>query len=232
VTYSQAYGTLPTVTRENYVFDGWWTENNGTGTQILSSSIVSLTANSTLYAKWYRFYQVGEFGPAGGYIFYDKGSYSDGWRYMEAAPASYEYKYKPWGGSGIAVSGITWYYIGQGKENTDKIVAKFGTSEPSSNRSDYAAKLCADLSYTKDGIVYDDWFLPSRYELAFMYRNLKENNLGEFADTWYWSSSQDEHLFPSHEIDPDTAWTQNFSDGYACCHSRNSVPHVRPVRAF
>jgi hypothetical protein len=25
-------------------------------------------------------------GPAGGYVFYDKGSYSDGWRYLECAP--------------------------------------------------------------------------------------------------------------------------------------------------
>ena len=32
-------------------------------------------------------YKVGDIGPAGGYIFYDKGKYSDGWRYLEAAPA-------------------------------------------------------------------------------------------------------------------------------------------------
>ena len=32
-------------------------------------------------------YKVGDEGPAGGIIFYDKGSYSDGWRYLEAAPA-------------------------------------------------------------------------------------------------------------------------------------------------
>ena len=32
-------------------------------------------------------YQVGDIGPAGGYIFLDKGFYSDGWRYLEAAPA-------------------------------------------------------------------------------------------------------------------------------------------------
>jgi hypothetical protein len=25
-------------------------------------------------------------GPGGGYVFYDKGSYSDGWRYLESAP--------------------------------------------------------------------------------------------------------------------------------------------------
>ncbi len=31
-------------------------------------------------------YEIGDKGPAGGYVFYDKGSYSDGWRYLEAAP--------------------------------------------------------------------------------------------------------------------------------------------------
>lgn len=31
-------------------------------------------------------YQVGDFGPSGGIIAYDKGSYSDGWRYIELAP--------------------------------------------------------------------------------------------------------------------------------------------------
>ena len=32
-------------------------------------------------------YKIGDVGPAGGIIFYDKGSKSDGWRYLEAAPA-------------------------------------------------------------------------------------------------------------------------------------------------
>ena len=37
--------------------------------------------------KEFNQYKVGDIGPAGGYVFYDKGFYSDGWRYIEAAPA-------------------------------------------------------------------------------------------------------------------------------------------------
>ena len=32
-------------------------------------------------------YKIGDIGPAGGYIFYDRGYYENGWRYLEAAPA-------------------------------------------------------------------------------------------------------------------------------------------------
>jgi uncharacterized repeat protein (TIGR02543 family) len=39
----------------------------------------------TLYAKW-NVLQVGDRGPGGGYIFYDKGNTNDGWRYKEWAP--------------------------------------------------------------------------------------------------------------------------------------------------
>ena len=39
---------------------------------------------ASLYAVDYK---IGDEGPAGGVIFYDKGEYSDGWRYLEAAPA-------------------------------------------------------------------------------------------------------------------------------------------------
>jgi hypothetical protein len=36
-------------------------------------------------------YKVGDTGPAGGLIFYDKGNDSGGWRYLEAAPATAEF---------------------------------------------------------------------------------------------------------------------------------------------
>ena len=51
VTYASTYGTLPTPTRTGYTFKGWYTASSG-GTQVTSSSTVSITANQTLYAKW------------------------------------------------------------------------------------------------------------------------------------------------------------------------------------
>ena len=42
-----------------------------------------------------RTYRVGDTGPAGGIIFYDKGNNSGGWRYLEAAPYGAEFQ-APW----------------------------------------------------------------------------------------------------------------------------------------
>ena len=51
VAYDSAYGTLPTPTRENYTFEGWFTAASG-GTQITSDTIVKITSTQTLYAHW------------------------------------------------------------------------------------------------------------------------------------------------------------------------------------
>ena len=45
------YGTLPTVSRSGYTFDGWYTAASG-GTKITSSSTMSNGSNHTLYAHW------------------------------------------------------------------------------------------------------------------------------------------------------------------------------------
>ena len=46
------YGTLPTPpTREEYIFDGWYTEKEG-GSKITEGSTYNLTGNQTLYAHW------------------------------------------------------------------------------------------------------------------------------------------------------------------------------------
>ena len=52
VTYNSAYGALPIPKRAGFTFDGWYTEEKGTGTKITDTSIVSANYNQTLYAKW------------------------------------------------------------------------------------------------------------------------------------------------------------------------------------
>lgn len=54
VMNGSAYGSMSTPTRLGFTFDGWYTGENGTGTKITSDSVVSLTSDQTLYAKWIR----------------------------------------------------------------------------------------------------------------------------------------------------------------------------------
>lgn len=231
VTYGQPYGTLPTVTRTGYYFGGWWTEPGGRGVQVLPSTTATMTGYQRLYAHW-RDPGVGDIGPSGGYIFYDKGSYSNGWRYLEAAPAGwsggsgdsgYRFGYHRPARTNIVVGG-TGTGIGSGKENTQKLVGAMGLSAYSSyngseKTTQYAARMCADYR----GGGHDDWFLPSRDELDLMYQNLRRNNLGGFSGGNYWSSS---------EYDANVAWCQYFNDGSQDDYLRYSGYRVRPVRAF
>ena len=51
VSNGETYGTLPTPTHDGYTFDGWYTAKSG-GTKITANTVVSLTADQTLYAHW------------------------------------------------------------------------------------------------------------------------------------------------------------------------------------
>jgi hypothetical protein len=156
-------------------------------------------------------YKIGDFGPAGGIIFYDKGVYSNNWRYLEAAPAETEFTAK-WGGQGTDVPGTS-TAIASGKRNTEIIVGQLGISS--------AAGLCSRLDF--DG--FTDWFLPSRDELDLMYKNLKYNGSANFSKSWYWSSSQG--------ISSRFAWKQSFSGGkQGGSFNKNATGSVRAVRAF
>ena len=70
----------------SYYFAGWNSKADGTGKDYGDTFIIG-TTDVTLYAKWIA-YMLQDTGPGGGIIFFDKGSYSDGWRYLEAAPKS------------------------------------------------------------------------------------------------------------------------------------------------
>ena len=90
-----------------------------------------------------------------------------------------------------------------------------------------AAEICLDLTI---GVgVYSDWYLPSKYELNLMYRNIGQGNalglgnVGGFANSYYWSST---------EYDFNFAWIQDFTNGNNGGNSKNSSEYVRAVRAF
>ncbi len=171
-------------------------------------------------------------GPSGGYVFYDKGSYSDGWRYLEAAPtdlsSTYPFGFYRTSSSGSNTTVGTKYAIGTGKSNTEALVKAMGettyTSDSGTTKVIYAAKACYDYSITVNDVLYDDWFLPSKSELDLMYTNLYKNGEGSFADSiFYWSSS---------EHSDDYAWNQNFSNGNQYYRPRYNSYRVRPIRAF
>ena len=157
-------------------------------------------------------YRIGDTGPAGGLIFYDKGNNSGGWRYLEAA--SRDAGSVAWG-TGQQISG-TRDEIGTGQQNTRLIIdymMETGANHP-------AAMVCRQL---RQG-GYDDWFLPSKAELNLMYWNLKQQGLGSLGSGGYWSSSQSQGWsFVSYQI---------FSDGRQDTSSQGISYSVRPIRQF
>lgn len=52
VEFDAAYGSLPEVTRTGYTFLGWFTQPDGLGVQVTSSTIVSNPTGHSLYAAW------------------------------------------------------------------------------------------------------------------------------------------------------------------------------------
>ena len=172
----------------------------------------------------YSGYSIGDEGPAGGLVFYDKGFYSDGWRYLEAAPSDigkfvFGY-YRPDKENNNVVGTAT--AIGSGKNNTENLKKYMDINgEAYSDTSGeavkkYAAKACLDYG------EYGEWFLPSKDELNLMYENLYRKGLGSFADDPYWSSSEYSGL---------SAWWQYCVGGYQYSYRSNGY-RVRPVRAF
>ncbi len=127
-------------------------------------------------------------------------------------------------------NGIQWYNgsftnttafascVGCGDGNTSMIVYN-------QEAGSYAAKLCFDLSLGG----YSDWYLPSKYELDLMYRNIGQGNalglgnVGGFANSDYWSST---------ENDSNGAWTQYFPNGNQNLGFKINPFDVRAVRVF
>ena len=122
----------------SYRFTGWNTKADGSGIDQAEGSYFTMGASPViLYAQWAA-YALRDIGPAGGYIFYDKGSYLkadfsiikaatpppvpitppyDAWRYLEAAPSDQSTSAE-WGCYGYSIYGADGTAVGKGEQNT------------------------------------------------------------------------------------------------------------------
>ena len=197
----------------------------GTGDAPFVSSLTGLYANRTYYVRAYATNSVGtSYGSqvvfttaepstpylgqnfAGGIVFYVDGTGLHG---LVSAPM--DQGRAPWGCDGTSIP--TGTALGTGATNTAAIVASCGQAGIAANVAD---------SLVLNG--YDDWFLPSRDELALMWSNLSTKGLAGFSTSNdYWSSS---------DAGPSSAWYVSFYDGAARTYPRWPTPLFRAVRAF
>jgi hypothetical protein len=112
-------------------------------------------------------------------------------------------------------NGATATAIGWGYRNTRAIIAQGNTDTATS-----AAAFADSHTVTVSGVVYDDWFLPSKDELNQLY--LAKTTVG-VATGDYWSSTED---------GTSDAWRQFFVTGYQGSVAKTNTNSVRPVRAF
>jgi hypothetical protein len=176
------------------------------------------------YCQQTEEFAIGDTGPGGGTVFYDKGFYSNGWRYIEAATE--DLGFFEWGCAAMQV-GDTSAGIGAGLTNSSFVAYTHD------NLNDYYNNPSVCNAFNNGTVAshktmfmlsgnQDDWFLPSEEELLLMYANLQTQGLGNFTQTQYWSST---------ETDAGNARAVNFTDGTAATVSKIPVSNTIRTRA-
>jgi peptidoglycan hydrolase-like protein with peptidoglycan-binding domain len=187
----------------------------------------NITANLSVTATFAAeavVYDLRDTGPGGGLVFYDKGEVSDGWRYLEVAPADAS-EGAVWGATSNSVAGADGVAIGTGEQNTLDIIAGDLTA-------DKAVDLAAAYTTTVGETLYDDWFLPSKAELVEIYNEIASYSLGSLAANNYWSSSEATTKEPVDQ-EPDYAWPVDMTDGWdTSVNWKEATNYVRAVRKF
>ena len=204
-----------------------------------AGSLAPTNVAPTIAARTFA-YKLGDVGPGGGLIFFvDTLSQFDGFTYLEAAPA--DLPATAWASNSVscfdisnaatscleasiyetsqaASSRINAAKIGQGSINTTLIKTQMSPGTPASITG-FAAGLADAHVY---GAV-SDWYLPSINELGQMYTNLKARGLGNFQNSYYWSST---------EFGTTSAWYMLFEGGNFSNGSKPFPFSVRPIRSF
>ncbi|MCJ7935236.1 MAG: membrane lipoprotein lipid attachment site-containing protein [Chryseobacterium sp.] len=195
----------------------------------------ALLPNTTYYVKSYvkegakvyysaekTFKTAGAIGASGGYIFYDKGEFTDGWRYLEAAPNNLLYSGSDkirWG-CPFDIVNQTQAVMGSGPANTARIISQCGDAN-------CAARLCKN--YSVNGLA--DWFLPSEEELMAFYKssknvyNIASNPWNDVSQKYYWSSTEVPGSNRARILDGYAGYMWDYTKDY-------NMVRVRPFRRF
>ena len=172
-------------------------------------------------------YNVGDVGPAGGTIFYIDPSRPVGSQFWEVGS---DQGTAPWGCNGTNIPEAEGAAIGQGKTNTDAILAGCAT-----------AGIAARLASAPAG-GYSDWFMPSLDELNQVCKYARDQSTAVvdqavpcdgtgstgsgFPSIYFWSSTQ-------YTGRNDIAWLCSLGGGYETNDVKDTLTTgVLPVRSF
>lgn len=193
--------------------------------------INGLTVNTKYYARAYAinkagvaygneiqfitFYRIGE-QMGGGKIFF-----VDDTKLHGLIASEYDVYFYPitWAVGNLFVVETGARSVSDGKSNTDKIVARYGSGY-------YPAKLCKDYR----GGGFDDWYLPSKDELLLL---LKEHYaVGNFETNYnkvneYWSSTETSYFQARY-----SAFSYGYSANNSYVEEKKAEYRVRAIRAF
>jgi len=217
---------------EPTIFDKSTSSEPSLGTMNFKVQLTGLIRNTEYYIRSYtkidnRYYYgeekkiktVGYFGPAGGIVAYDKGIFTDGWRYLEISNKDVGRNYASagfyrfgavWSTSPTSYLAGTSEKMGDGLSNTNYIISKLS--------GESAAKFCAD--YSVNG--YSDWFLPSKEEAVAIIASLYKGGMSLQSGLSTWTSS---------EIDTNQAFFIN-SPGSASGYGKSGDNKTYPVRRY
>ncbi len=124
------------------------------------------------------------------------------------------------------ISGIFW----DDKLNESGIYPVQSSVLPSGSSENLAEKVCSDYSVKEGEIMYDDWTLPSKEEVRYMYEN--KLVIDKCAVTHGGASFRNNDELSPTEYCNNPAWDQVFNYGYRDYEYKKSKFNVRAIRRF
>jgi hypothetical protein len=237
-----SYGISPAVPA-GLVFNTSTGLLSGTPTDTITATTFTITGTNSYGSSTATFRlrvmgDIGDIGPGGGKIFYVSASgFACGptltatCTYLEAAPTLWNGgtadPIRTWAATAYQTTRVnnltspetaTSTAIGGGYRNTRAIILQGNIDSATS-----AAALADLYTVSVGGVVFDDWYLPSKDELNQIF--VQRIVVGGLSTNYYWSSSE---LNPSDIY----VWLQYMVNGTQTYLEKNNARYVRPIRAF